>query len=100
MQTERVTFLTSRDQKKALDAYARRTGRSVGHVVREATARYMAHGENSEDADDDEAQLAALVEEVNNAIPKMNASLDQMSRTLRETSAEVDKVLRAAGIRK
>ena len=99
MQTERVTFLTSRDQKKALDAYARRAGRSVGHVVREATARYMAQSENSDDADE-EAQLASLVEEVNKVLPKMHASLDHMSRTLRETSEEVDKTLRAAGIRK
>lgn len=99
MQTERVTFLTSRDHKKALDAYAKQTGRSVGHVVREATARYIVQNENSDDADE-EAQLAALVEEVNKAIPKMNASLDRMIRTLRETSEEVDKTLRAAGIRK
>jgi predicted DNA-binding protein len=99
MQTERVTFLTSRDHKKALDAYAKRTGRSVGHVVREATSRYIAQNENSDEAKE-EAELAALVEEVNKAIPMMEASLDRMSRSLRETSEEVDRTLRAAGIRK
>jgi hypothetical protein len=41
MQTERVTFLTTPDHKAALDAFARENGMSVGHVVREATSRYI-----------------------------------------------------------
>lgn len=99
MQTERVTFLTSRSHKKALDAYAKSAGRSVGHVVREATARYIAQEQNR-DEPEKEAELTALVREVNKAVPKMKASLESMSRTLRETSNEVDRTLRAAGIRK
>ena len=94
MQTERVTFLTSRDHKAALDAYAARNGLSVGNVVREATTRYIAQGQ------DEEAELAALVAEVNLAIPKMNASIDGMIETMRSTHEEVDRTLRAAGIRK
>ena len=94
MQTERVTFLTSRDHKAALDAYAARNGLSVGNVVREATTRYIAQGR------DEEAELAALVAEVNLAIPKMNASIDGMIETMRSTHEEVDRTLRAAGIRK
>jgi hypothetical protein len=93
MQTQRVTFLTSPEHKAALDAYAVRSGQSVGNVVREATTRFLGQGE------DEEAQLAALVEQVNLAIPKMEASLDDMSRIMRETHAEVDAMLRTMGAR-
>jgi DNA repair ATPase RecN len=93
MQTERVTFLTSAEHKAALDAFAARSGQSVGNVVREATARYLHDGQ------EDEEQLAALVEQVNEAIPKMEAALDEMSRKMRETHAEVDAMLRAMGAR-
>lgn len=93
MQTERVTFLTDRKLKAALDTYAASTGQSVGSVVREATAKYIAQGP------DEEAELAALVEEVNKAIPKMHASIDEMSRMIRKTSLEVDTFLREKGIR-
>ena len=97
MQTERVTFLTSRDHKKALDAFASSRGQSVGNVVREATMRYIAQ---PRDETEEEAELAALVEQVNEAIPKMNASIDQMIEKMRSTHEEVDRTLRAAGIRK
>ena len=97
MQTERVTFLTSRDHKAALDAYAKESGMSVGHVVREATSQFIAQPPA---ANDEEAQLAALVAQVNEAIPKMEAAFDEMSRSLRETHEQVDRTLRAAGIRK
>ncbi len=94
MQTERVTFLTSPDHKAALDAFAQESGMSVGHVVREATSRYIAQPITTE-----EAELAALVTQVNEALPKMEASFDDMSRTLRETHEEVDRMLRAMGAR-
>ena len=97
MQTERVTFLTSRDHKAALDAYAASNGQSVGHVLREAASQYIAQPRPSIN---EEAELAALVAQVNEAIPKMEAAFDEMSRTLRETHEEVDQALRNAGIRK
>ena len=97
MQTERVTFLTSREQKAALDAFAASRGESVGNVVREAAARYIAQ---PRDESEEEAELAALVEQVNEALPKMNASIDEMIEKLRSTHEEVDRTLRAAGIRK
>ena len=97
MQTERVTFLTSRDHKKALDAFASARGESVGNVVREATMRYIAQ---PRDESEEEAELAALVEQVNEAVPTMNASIDQMIETMRSTHEEVDRTLRASGIRK
>lgn len=97
MQTERVTFLTSRDHKAALDAYAASAGQSVGHVVREATSQFISQPRA---ANDEEAELALLVAQVNEAIPKMEAAFDDMSRMLRETHEQVDRSLRAAGIRK
>ena len=39
MQTERVTYLTTAEQKAALEAFAKARGESVGNVVREATAK-------------------------------------------------------------
>lgn len=97
MQTERVTYLTSAEQKAALEAFAKARGESVGNVVREATMRYMAQ---PRDESEEEAELAALVAQVNEALPKMNASIDQMIETMRVTHEEVDRTLRAAGIRK
>ena len=95
MQTERVTFLTTPDHKAALDAFARKSGMSVGHVVREATSQFM-----EQPTSKDEAEMAALVKEANLAIPKMAASIDHMIARLDESHAHVDRVLREAGIRK
>ncbi len=97
MQTERVTYLTSPEQKSALEAFARARGESVGNVVREATLRYMAQ---PRDESEEEAELAALAEQVNDALPRMNASIDQMIETMKSTHDAVDRTLRAAGIRK
>ena len=94
MQTERVTFLTSREHKKALDAYASSSGQSVGNVVREATARYI-----GQPTPDEEAELAALVAQVNEAIPKMHASIDRMIETLDKSHRETDAFLRKMGVR-
>lgn len=93
MHTERVTYLTNAEQKAALEAFAKARGESVGNVLREAAARYMAQPTEKE-----EAELAALVEQVNEAIPKMNASLDRMQETLRRTHEEMDAFFREKGI--
>ena len=98
-QSERVTFLTSRQQKAALDAFAASRGESVGNVVREATARYMAQPAGDEDSDE-ARELAAIVALLVEALPEMQASLD---RTIAKTTAsmdEIDRMLREAGIRK
>ena len=94
MQTERVTFLTSRDHKAALDAFAASSGQSVGQVLRDASSRYIAQGR------DEEAELAALVEQVNAAVPEMRASLDRSIKLVEETWRDVDTMLRDAGTRK
>jgi hypothetical protein len=80
MQTERVTFLTSRDHKAALDAFAFKRGESVGNVVREATAQFIAQPFDAADAD--EAELTLLLEELEAAIPKWNAKFDSMEESL------------------
>lgn len=95
MQTERVTFLTTPDHKAALDTFARESGMSVGHVVREATSQYIA-GPSAEES----AELAALVAEVNRAIPKMSESIDHMIATLDDSHATVDAFLREMGVRR
>ena len=95
MQTERVTFLTTRDHKAALDAFASSNGQSVGHILREASSRYI-----GQPTPDEEAELAILVQQANEAIPKMRASLDNMIETMDRTHSKVDAFLREAGIRK
>ena len=95
MQTERVTFLTSREHKKALDAFASKRGESVGNVVREATARYI-----TQPTDEEEAELAAIIAQVAEAVPEMQASLRRIAKMLEQSRVDLDTKLRAAGIRK
>lgn len=84
MQTERVTFLTSRDHKAALDAFAKDSGMSVGHVVREATSLYLAEGPMN-----DEDKLGILVAELNETLPVIEASFERMSAMVKEAQAEL-----------
>jgi hypothetical protein len=93
MQTERVTFLTTPDHKAALDAFARESGMSMGHVLREASTRYLAEGEM-----DDESQLELLVQELKEALPRIHASIDRSVEGLRETRSEIDAMMREAGL--
>lgn len=95
MQTERVTFLTSPDQKAALDEFAAKTGQSVGHVLREASTRYIAQPTAEE-----QRELDLLVRELNEAVPRIRASLERSIKKLDETRREVASMLREAGIRK
>lgn len=93
MQTERVTILMTPAKKAALTARAKAQQISLGQYIRRKV-------EDEDDLTaDQEAELAALVEQVNEAVPKMEASLDEMSRTLRETHQEVDRMLREMGAR-
>lgn len=97
MQTERVTYLTTAEQKAALEAFARTRGQSVGNVVREATSRYIS--EPAISAEEEEA-LKFLAEELKEAVPKIRASLERSINKLETTRKEVDKMLRDAGVRK
>lgn len=89
MQTERVTFLTTPDQKAALDALATGLGRSVGHVLREASSQYIA----SPSSADEEQALAALLPEVDAAVEEMKRTIATMRADIERTCAVVDAVL-------
>lgn len=95
MQTERVTFLTTPDHKAALDSFATTNGMSVGHVVREATSRYLLESDMG-----DEEQLALLVHELGEALPRIHASLDRAIWKLDETHRELEQMRRDAGFPK
>lgn len=95
MQTERVTFLTSPEHKAALDAFAAESGQSVGNVVREATARYMA--QPPEATSDEGRALDLLIDELERAIPRWNVRFDSMEasiararKSIRDALAEVE----------
>jgi hypothetical protein len=94
MHSERITYLATSDQKAALEAFARERGESVGNVVREATARFI-----GQPTEEEEAMLAALIYEVNQAVPKMNASIDRMIETLEKSHRETAVFLRNMGVR-
>ena len=94
MHSERITYLATADQKAALEAFAKERGESVGNVVREATARFI-----GQPTEEEEAELAALVAEVYQALPKMNASIDRMIETLEKSHRETDAFLRKMGVR-
>ena len=101
MQTERVTFLTSPDHKAALDAFAASNGKSVGHVLREASSHYIAQpsaAHNEEQAE--EAELSALLTELAAAAPDMRASLERSTKLIEDTTRDVEAMLREAGLRK
>ncbi len=84
MQTERVTYLTSAEQKAALEAFAKTHGKSVGNVLREATMSYMA-----ESPLNDEEKMSILIEELNEALPAIQGSFDRMAAKLDATHAEL-----------
>lgn len=94
MQTERVTFLTTPDHKAALDAFARESGMSVGHVVREATTRYVVEGDMSQDD-----RFKLLIDELDDALPHMHAALDRAIEGQQRLRADIDLMLREAGLR-
>lgn len=91
MQTERVTFLTTPDHKAALDAFARESGMSVGHVVREATSHYLAAPPTS--VSEEEEVLALIAPEVEAAVADMQASIQAMREDISRTCAVIDAVL-------
>ena len=95
MQTERVTILMTPDRKARVASRAAARGISMGEYLRRKV-----EDEEDELTPAQEAELAELVRQANIAIPEMAATLDRMSETLRKTSAEVDKTLREAGLRK
>lgn len=93
MQTSRLTVLMTPDRKSDIEQRASKMGVSSGEYIRLAVDNY------EEVSAEQEAELAALVAQVNAAIPKMRASLQRSSAVLKETHAEMDAFLREAGAR-
>ena len=94
MQTERVTYLTNAEQKAALESFAKQRGESVGNVVREATAQFMAEADMNEDK-----RFNLLIGELANALPHMHASLDRAIEGQQRLRADIDRMLCEAGLR-
>ncbi len=92
MQTARVTVLMTPDRKAALEQRAARMGVSSGEYVPLAVDNYDPNQA-------DEAELAALVDELNMAIPAMKASLKRSADRLEDAHRKVDRLLREWGHR-
>jgi hypothetical protein len=97
IQTERVTYLTSAEQKAALESFAKARGESVGNVLREAASRYISEPNLSES---EEEALKLLAKELNEAAPRIQASLDRTHAKMAELHEEMDAFFREKGIRK
>ena len=92
MHTERVTYLTNAEQKAALEAFAKARGESVGNVLREAAARYMAEPDEADRPTADElAELSAIVTEVAKAVPEMRASLRRSIARIQESRETIER---------
>ena len=93
MQTERVTYLTTPARKALLARRAAAQGISMGEYLRRKAE------DEDELTTDEEAALAALVAEVNEAVPKMLASIDRMIERMDKSHRETDEFLRKMGVR-
>ncbi len=93
MRSERVTVLMKPEEKAALEARAAKRGVSSGEYLRLAVDNFEKIPEEQE------AELAALVAEVNQVVPKIRDSLDRSSERLEATHRKVDMLLREMGIR-
>lgn len=93
MHSERVTYLSTSDQKAALEAFAAARGESVGNVVREAVADFMEQP-SKEELD----EFAAIVKEVAAAVTNMRASLRRSIETIEKSQADVHRKMREAGL--
>ena len=95
MHSERVTYLTNAEQKAALEAFAKERGESVGSVLREASSRYMAEADMNEDD-----RFKLLIDELEDALPQMHSALDRAIEGQQKLRADIDAMLRDAGLRK
>ena len=95
MQTERVTFLATSQDKAFLAHQAAEQGISVGEYVRRKALRRDEEGVPP----DEEAALRVLTSEVNRLVPDMVRLMDDMVASTRETHKEVDRMLREMGAR-
>lgn len=93
MRNARFTVLLNDDEKAEWEARAARRGVSSSEYVRQTV------NDDDEITKEQEAELAALVKEANEAIPKMRASIDRILETMDKTHRETDAFLRQMGVR-
>jgi hypothetical protein len=96
MRTARTTILLTDTERADLDAFASSRGESVSNVVRDATVRYIA--QPTGDADE-ERMLKLLIDEINDAAPRILASMDRLSEKMQAMHEENDAFLRKMGVR-
>lgn len=94
VQSARITFLATPAFKERLISLASEDGVSVAEFVRR---RVLGEDEDQLSAEE-QRELAMLVGEVGEAIPRINASLVQMSDTIRALRAENDAFFRDKGL--
>ncbi len=76
MRTARLTVLLKEDEKAEWEARAARRGVSSSEYVRQVV------NDDERITAEQEAELAALVREANDAIPKMSASIERITDRL------------------
>jgi hypothetical protein len=92
MQTERVTILMTPAMKADVAARAAARHMSIGQYVRRKVES------DDELTPEQEAELAMLVAQANEALPSMAAALDQMIERVRETRADIRRTLDALAV--
>jgi hypothetical protein len=93
MQTERITILASPAAKREMAARASSKGLSLGEYVRRRAL------DDEELSQEQEAELEALVAEVNSAIPRIQASFGRISETVARLREENDAFFRERSIK-
>lgn len=91
MQTERITILASPATKRAIAQRASARGLSLGEYVRRKAL------DDDDLSPSEEAELAMLVEQVNLAIPRLQASFERISENVRQLREENDAFFRERG---
>jgi hypothetical protein len=97
MRTARTTVLLTDAERANLDAFATSRGESVSNVVRDATVQYMA--QPRDESDDEEQMLKLLIDEINDATPRILASMDRLSAKMQAMHEDNDAFLRKMGVR-
>lgn len=85
MRTERLTVLMAPAEKAAIAARAAKLGVSSGEFVRLATQNF--------DESELDAALEALAEELEQAMPRMQANLGSIEKSIAEARASVREAL-------
>src|SRR5262245_21406619 len=93
MRSARTTVLMTPAEKAALEKRAANLGVSSGEYIRLAVDNYEKVSE------EEEAELAALVAEVNAAVPKIKAALERSCAVLEELHQENEAFFRERNIR-